>query len=460
MMDRIEAMTDRQWAQRHLALLHEPVPPTLAEQIGLLLVDTLAVANHARRQGIGATRIDEVLVTCQADGSGSRIWGRDFNAAPTDAALLNACAAEALDYQEVLINPRNNGHAAVVIVPALMALAEQRGIGGERLLKALWIAFAANIGLAEALGREHRRGQLGFRTTSLIAPIAAALGGAALLFDDAGRAAHAVAISASTLSAGLLAALSPSVGSYSEDKDLAIGFAARNAVQAVLLAEAGATGPTATLTGEHGWLASFGFAAQEPRRLWRDPREQDLGAYAIKPYPACFGCQSAIRAAIELSRRYRPHEVSRLCVEVNGTSAQTLSTRVIGNHLAARFSLPYAVASAFVRGRASLDEFAPAALDDPAVLAFMAHVEVLGSTELDQAQAASGGFPARLAAWQGTQRLASLEYAGPLDGLAPEARRAVFEEKLQRLVSPSLRERLLEVLANPWQIERLFRMPL
>ncbi|MDP0995074.1 MmgE/PrpD family protein, partial [Klebsiella pneumoniae] len=100
------------------------------------------------------------------------------------AALLNGTAAEALDFQEVLINPRNNGHAAVVIIPAILALAEHHGVVGERLLRALWIAFAANISLAEALGRGHRSAQAGFRTTSLIAPVAAALGCSALLDDD------------------------------------------------------------------------------------------------------------------------------------------------------------------------------------------------------------------------------------------------------------------------------------
>ena len=65
----------------------------------------------------------------------------------------------------------------------------------ERLLRALWIAFAANISLAEALGRGHRSAQAGFRTTSLIAPVAAALGCSALLDDDLDRVCHARVLS-------------------------------------------------------------------------------------------------------------------------------------------------------------------------------------------------------------------------------------------------------------------------
>lgn len=449
---------DRQWADNHLALLDEAVPQQVSAVIGLLVADTLAIASHARRHGVGGTLADRALV--EAVNTGCSVWGADFRATPADAAFLNGCAAEALDFQEVLINPRNNGHAAVVIVPTLLALAEQRGIGGERLLKALWIAFAANISLAEALGRAHRSGQAGFRTTSLLAPIAASLGAAALISDDRDLAMHAAAITATTLSAGLLSALSPAVGSYSLDKDLAIGFAARNALQSVQLAEAGASGPQTPLTGEHGWLASFGFDSSQPERLLADPRECDLSAYAIKAYPACFGCQSAIRAALDLLEEVDPAQITRVRVEVNQGSASSLSTRVIGNHLAARFSLPYAVASAFVRRRSVLADFEQEALDDPAVLAFMARVEVYASDKLTAQQQATGGFPAVLTVYAGETEIARVSRSGPLDGLDGAARHGLFQRKLEQLCEAPVRERLLDLAAAPWHIEQLFQAPL
>lgn len=447
---------DRQWADRHLALLQAQIPDDARTMIGLLVADTVAIASHARRHTVGATRVDQAIVEPQA--TGCSVWGADFAASAADAAYLNGCAAEALDFQEVLINSRNNGHAAVVIVPVLLALAEQRGIGGERLLKALWIAFAANISLGEALGRSHRTGQAGFRTTSLIAPIAASLGGAALISDDQGQALHAAAITASALSAGLLSALSPSVGSYSLDKDLAVGFAARQALQSVLLAEAGATGPQTPLTGEHGWLASYGFDSAEPHRLLGDPLAADLGAYAIKAYPACFGCQSAIRAALDSVAGLPLERVTRVRVEVNKGSASSLSTRTITNHLAARFSLPYAVASALVRQRSVLEDFEPKALEDAQVQAFMANIEVVASPELTAQQQATGGFPAVLSFHAGDRELLRVSRAGPLDGLDADARQQLFEGKLRQLCDAPMRERLLAVLAAPEHIEHLFRV--
>ncbi len=448
---------DRQWVDNHLALLRQPLPETVREALGVLVADTVAIAGHARRERVGGTRVDRALVDARAGGCA--VWGAEYRAAPADAAFLNGCAAEALDFQEVLINPRNNGHAAVVIVPALLALAEQRGLDGERLLRALWVAFAANIRLAEALGRGHRAGRAGFRTTSVVAPVAAALGAAALVSDDAELALNSVALCASALNAGLLSGLSPQVGSYSLDKDLAVGFAARHAVQSLQLAEAGADGPCQPLTGEHGWLASFGFGTEQPQCLLGDPLEADLGSYAIKPYPACFGCQSAIRAALMLAARVPLARIDKVRVEVNQGSASSLSTRNIGSSLAARFSLPYAVSGALVRARSGLADFEAPALDDPAVQALMQRVELYASPELTARQQATGGFPAVVRLFQGDREIDAQACEGPQDGLDASGRHALFRAKLGALCPPPLADRLLAFARGPECVAALFQDP-
>ncbi|WP_167497985.1 MmgE/PrpD family protein [Pseudomonas nabeulensis] len=445
---------DRQWVARHLLLLEAPIPEAVASALGRLLADTVAIAAYARRHQVGGTQMDSTLA--QPSSPGCSVWGSTLRTDPARAALLNGTAAEALDFQEVLINPRNNGHAAVVIIPAILALAEHHGVVGERLLRALWIAFAANISLAEALGRGHRSAQAGFRTTSLIAPVAAALGCSALLDDDLDRVCHGTAIAASSLSAGLLSALSPKVGSYSQDKDLAVGFSAQHAVQSVLLAQAGATGPAAFLTGEHGWLASFGFDTAQVDFLSGNPLTQNLDSFAIKPYPACFGCQTAIRLALELRQQVPAGQVVSIAVRVNGGSARSLSTRVIENDLAARFSLPYVVASAFVRGRAALEDFEGAALVDESVLSFMTRIGIEASAEMDQQQARTGGFPAALTVHALTGEVVELAYDGPYAALDRGGRDGLLQGKLQALCEAPLLARLQSVVDAPLHAERLF----
>ncbi|MCT8990506.1 MmgE/PrpD family protein [Chelativorans sp. SCAU2101] len=424
-------ITDREWVARHLTLQHSEMPSSAKRVIGQLVSDTIAIASYARSRQVGGTRFD--LAGISTNATGCAVWGSPARAAGPDAAFLNGNAAEALDYQEVLINGRNNGHAAVIIVPAVMALAEMRRASSNAVLQALWVAFAANIGLAETLGRGHRANGLGFRTTSLTAPVAAALGCATLIGADEDAALAALGIAASSLPAGLLSAMSPKMGSYSPDKDLSVGFSARHAIHCALLAQAGAYGPEQPLTGDRGWLASFGAGTADPAYLDIHPIDRGLEAYSIKLYPANFGCQSAIRAAIELSRTLRPEEVSRLHVQIKTSSAASLSTRAISNHLAARFSLPFAVASAFVRGRSVLEDFEDEAIHDERVLAFMDKVELDGSDELEQIHLSRGVFPAIVTAYSNERKLARLSFDGPFDGLNGSEVEAAFFSKLKSL---------------------------
>lgn len=434
------------WIDRHRALLDAPIPAVVSRRLARLVADTVAIAHHARTNRVGATAHDEIGLA--VGNTGVDVWGGSRRYGMLDAAFLNGSAAEALDFQEVLIDGRNNGHAAVVIVPALIAIAAAREINGDRLCRGLWIAFAANIALARALGRGHRRDAMGFRTTSLTAPIAAALGGALMLTGEQGVAAHAVGITAASLPAGLLAAMSPQAGDFSVDKDLSVGFSARHAVHAILLAEAGATGPTDVLSGPRGWLASYGSGTADAGHLDADPLTADLAAYALKLYPANFGCQCAIRLAIDLATEVPADDVATITAHVKTSSAQSLSARDLTTHVAARFSLAYSIASAFVRRRASLADYAETALTEPAVRSFMDKVDVVGDDALEARHHDVGTFPARLVLTRqdGTSIECALER--PDDGFSTASAQGALADKLTDLCPPDLATRLVGLVQD------------
>lgn len=428
----------RRWVARHAGLLDNPLRPDVLRQLARLTADTIAIATYARAHGVGATRYD----TAHLGAGDLPVWGDQHGRTILDAAFLNGSAAEALDFQEVLIEGRNNGHAAVVIVPALLALAAAHGVTGDRLAHGLRIAFAANISLARTLGRAHRAGEMGFRTTSLTAPIAAALGGALMLDNDADVASHAVGIMASSLPAGLLAAMSPLAGDFSVDKDLSVGFSARHAAHAVLLARAGATGPSNALSGPRGWVASYGGESAGSAYLENDPLDADLGAYALKLYPANFGCQCAIQLAIDLAAKTPPENVSALTVRVKSSSASSLSTRDIKTHVAARFSLPYAVASAYIRKRSVLADFEESALHDPAVSDFMAKIELVADDDLEALHQSKGVFPARLELLRHDGELQRVALDRPDEGLTNAEADAILVKKINSLCPSPLSKAL------------------
>jgi len=430
---------DRAFVARMAAVAGTPPDAGDRRLMARLVADTVAIAIAARRGGEGACAHD-ARARAPLPAGPCTVWGGGATTRALDAAFLNGSAAEVLDYQEVLLMGRNNGHAAVVIVPALLALVQARPETAPRLPGALRAAFLANIGLMAALGRGHRAGSVGFRTTSLGAPIAAALAGACLLALPADAVRHATTIAASALPAGLLAAMAPSAGSYSADKDLSVGWSAACAVDAVLMAEAGCDGPEAALSGPRGWLASYGFDTAEAGALDAEPEGDGLSRYAIKRFPANFGCQAAIRGALELAMP--ADRIASVTIRVKSSSAASLSTRALPNPLAARFSLPYAVASTLVRGRCGLDDFAPEALSDPDVLAVMERCTLLADDAFEARHRDTGVFPGAVSVTttDGTTRTAA--HDGPWEGLSEDDIDAAFAGKLAALTGPEQGARL------------------
>lgn len=435
-----------EFADQFSGLLTRPVPEGDARQLLRLVADTVAIATYARRQKTGACASDAFALPSHGP---AEVWGADTSADPSTAAFLNGSAAEALDFQEVFIDGRNNGHAAVVIVPALIALDSLRdGAVDDRLLRALRIAFTANAFLARALGRGHRDGRPGFRTTSLTAPIAAALAGGALLSDDPMIASHAAAICASSLPAGLLAAMSPDTGSFSVDKDLSVGFSARHALECARLAASGATGPASALSGPRSWLASYGYGSEDESQLLGDPESIDLDRYALKLYPANYGCQCAIRNALDLSADLAPEQVETMDVYVKSSSASSLSTSTISTHVSARFSLKYAVASAFCRRQSVLADFEAEALSDTKVLDFMTRIAVHGDDALQAQHESEGVFPSRTVLRTTDGQELNAARVTPYDDQTSQERDVEVAAKIESLCDPRTAARLTQLFAT------------
>jgi 2-methylcitrate dehydratase PrpD len=360
-----------------------------------LVLDTVAIALGAAARGPTAAH-RALPIIAPSDGPAS-LWGLGRSAEPHAAAFVNATNAEVMDFQEVLIDGRNNGHAAAVMVPALLALAEARGASGRDLITALAVGLEVNWRLLRALGRSHRTGERGIRTTALGAPVATALAGARLIGADHATAHHALSLAASALPTGLLAAMAPTNGAYSADKDTAVGLSARHAVEAVLFAEAGIDAAPGAITGARGWLATYGQETAGPLEA-PDPAFPAIERYAMKRYPANFGVQCAITATLDLRARLGAVMPDRLVVAVKTSSAASLAARDIPNPLAARFSLAYAVAWTWLHGAPGLAAFEEPAIGDAAVLAFMDRVEIVASAEFEAEHHRSGRFPARVAA--------------------------------------------------------------
>ena len=423
------------------ALLDGPIPADIELHLRHILVDTIAIADHARRYQVGGCGLDDI----EEPSSGhAEIWGTNRTEGPLRAAFLNGNAAETLDFQEVLIDGRNNGHSAVIIIPTLIALDSKAPASDDRLLRCLWIAFAANCLLARALGRGHRTNGPGFRTTSLTAPVAAALAGG-FLVGGVETAIHSCALAAANLHAGLLASLAPVGGSFSVDKDLAVGMSARHATLCTLLAANGATGPATAITGYGSWLNSFGFDTADAAHLRIDPKTVDLSAYALKYYPTSFGSHAAISIALDMGAELALSDIETIDLHVKTSSVKNAITGTPATHIAARFSLVYAVATTLFNKRCTLENFDDDALHDPGVLAILDKITLQDVPAYEERHLSEGVFPCRMVITKRDGSSLEDTRMGPLDNWTKTRVDAAFSSKIQSLSQPATAEKLLSL---------------
>ena len=293
---------------------------------------------------------------------GATIFGTAARQAAPWAALANGTAAHALDYDDVL--EIANAHVSAVLVPAILALGEERRASGEECLDGFIAGVEIMARLGEAMNMTHYF--LGWHTTLTLGSIGAAAAAARLLKLDAARA-----------SAAISAATSMASGSKRQfgtmTKPVHAGLAAKNGILAAAMAEAGVTAAEDIFEAERGFVALF---AGTPRdRL--DAAMERLGApLAIaqhglwqKFYPCCASAHRPLDAILALRAEtgIAPGATESIDALVSQVAAQNLTYPAPKDAMQARFSMHYLLASALVDGKLSLDAFEPAALRRAAV---------------------------------------------------------------------------------------------
>lgn len=359
---------------------HRPLPEAMDHHIRRLLLDHLAgvVASAPREVGIGVGRHASRMYP----GAAATAIGHG-RLSVLGAALVNGTNGHGIETDEGYTP--GSMHPTSVIFPAVFAVAQERGIGGSRVLTAAAIGMELACRIAAA-GHPATRNRH-FHNT----PVAGVFGAAAavsVLYElDARSTANALGIAGSHAS-GLFEFL----GQSAEVKRFHPGKAARDGIASVDLAAAGLTGPTTILEGKDGYFAAY---AGTEGADW-DPRivTADLGTNwvllntYVKPYPCCRHLHGAVDAALELRAT---HGLDAADIDSVHVGTFTIATKHAGRELdtvlQAQLSLPFTVAVALQRGAVTLTDFGAETRGDAAVRALMETVVV----ELDAA--ADAAYP-------------------------------------------------------------------
>lgn len=369
---------------RHITAEHETTPQ-LAEWMRLLLLDYYAVTTGGvNRDSAAAVRS---AVQTSAERSAARpasVHGTSLWASVEDAALVNGVTAHGLELDDTF--EESSLHPAVVVFPALLAMADERGSTAAEVLHAAVLGYDVMCEIGVLLGAAESYGR-GFHPTGVAGVIGAAAGAASLLGLDDVQAGHAMSLAAN-LAAGSLEFLSD--GSWT--KRLNAGHAAASGVRAARLAAAGFTGPAAAFEGRDGFLAQYGQGLVEGRELPLVFGRSAL-ATSIKFYPCC----RYMHGNIDLLRDIH-HELPGLTIDqvasidvgvikagatlVSDPPARKL---IVNTPVDAQFNMPFGAAVALTTGQATVAQFD----DAPAVAAeLMPWIEKVTCYTSDRLEAA------------------------------------------------------------------------
>lgn len=333
------------------------VPAPAVEKLKICLLDFFACAFEARdlpwsRQAAGLAR----------EPGPASIVGRSARASAFQAAFANAVAGHGLVREDM--HAGSVSHLGVVVLPSLLALTETRKVAGRAFIAAAVTGYevGAKIGRALVTPGFARL----FRPTGFTGPLAAAAAGSRLLGLSEEATASALALAANTVSG-----LNQWPHSGGAEMFFHPGFAARNALTAVALAEAGADAAAEALDGEAGLFAAFRPGKEMPDvRLFTGAGPELLEVYN-KPVPACNFAQTPCQVALALRREETldPEAIRAIRVSASQAAVRYPGCDHAGpfeRALQAKMSIQFGVAAALLRG--SVEEANYRLLDDPKIL--------------------------------------------------------------------------------------------
>ena len=316
------------------------VPEEVAALVRTGFIDAIATMIAGRNEPVVGIVRQFVAARRSAAGEARVLFGAG-SAAAADAALINATAAHALDYDDVALG----GHPSAVLVPAVLAEGEHLGASGADALRAYLVGYEV---WAELLSREPDAYHLkGWHPTAVMGTVGAAAAAAHLHRLSPADCGNALAIAAS-MASGLVA----NFGTMT--KPLHAGRAASCAIEAVRLAALGLTAAPDVFEHNAGFLAALSPKGRAEREraasgLGRQLRILDTGL-SIKKYPMCYAAHRVIDAVLDLAKAHdlKAQDVRRVDATIGVAQASMLRNHQPATGLEAKFSLEFAVASALL----------------------------------------------------------------------------------------------------------------
>ncbi len=333
------------------------------EQLGWILADTVAaMAAGAAEPELSALAQRQPRADA---GSGALLVGLGRRSHREAAAFINGTAGTFLEMDEG--NRFSRGHPAVHVIPAALALAEERRRGASDFLAGVVAGYevGSRLGAASQLrGALHPHGTWGTIGAAAAAARAAGLDASAMREALSVSASMATATSKQTMLEGGLV------------RNTYAGLSNRNGLLALDLVECGFTGERDGPGSLLGRVLSDHF----------DPAAVVAGLgedwHFMRNYFKLHSCCRYNHGTLDALDRLAAREGLPSADQVERVEVQTyhLAAELVDaaprNTLAAKFSVPFAVATRLVTGSSGLASFTWDALRNPQALALAQKVTV------------------------------------------------------------------------------------
>ncbi len=344
----------------------ENIPANIVFRAKEVVADTIAVI-AAGAQEKEVKELTSKLVGAKGSDV-STLFGLGIRTEPLKASLINGTAGTFLELDEG--NQFGRGHAAIQVLPALFAVAEEQKNSGKDLLTALVVGYeiAIRIGIACKLRMSmHPHGSWG--------TVGAAVAVGKLLGYTEADMKELISVSASMTTATNRKTMLEG-GTV---RNVYSGLSSHNGLMAHYLIQSGFTGESDGLKTVFGSVVSDTFSTHA--MVEELGQRYEIGRNYFKQYACCRYNHSALDAINEImakipNGRLTPDDIGEINVATYSLAAQ-LYSREPANTLAAKFSIPFAVATRIISGHAGVSSFTPRAVNDEGIKALAQKVTVI-----------------------------------------------------------------------------------
>jgi 2-methylcitrate dehydratase PrpD len=336
----------------------------------LHILDALGTALAALSAPVASIALD---YTRRTGGSGeASIWGTNASASVPMAAFANGLLAHALDFDDwdAYIHA---GHPTSMVAGAAFSLGESMGASGKELLRAYVLGIEVIAKIAANAPNLHDRG---FHSTPVWGSLGAAVAAASLLRLGPEKITAALGIAAS--GAG---GIHRQQGSMV--KPFHAGNAARNGVEAALLAERGFTADAAIIEAPRGFCDTFfGPGTCNYGKMIEGigkPYFLEAPGLGLKLHPCSAPQFLAADAALHIKGEYgiAYEDVAKIEVSIPPLRYQRHFNSEVKTGLRGKFAVNYVVALCMLDGKLEIASFTDAKANEPGVQEALGKVRVI-----------------------------------------------------------------------------------